>query len=283
MGLLSWIFYMIVAFIFFLILLVLDHKYKLTKLEKIVVSIFLLLFVAGMMKRFLFSHTEQIFFIFVFMFFIDLIYHSYFLERDFFDREEKNLLYYCMLIFIGFFINQEFINRVDQVFLVGEDYRLITWFLMFLFFYNFIKSRGVLQQREDTSTISISREMVLEQFVKLKDRYYDVCHPEEKELSNVLLSIMIFENQRRGKFLRRIDNLLFRLNGENKKLGIMQVDSKHFITDQESIEIVYKKLEKLYKKDTNTKKKVKVEEVIEKYCGEDSKSVLKIFDIIRKF
>ena len=32
MGLLSWIFYMIVAFIFFLILLVLDHKYKLTKL-----------------------------------------------------------------------------------------------------------------------------------------------------------------------------------------------------------------------------------------------------------
>ena len=283
MGLLSWIFYMIVAFIFFLILLVLDHKYKLTKLEKIVVSIFLLLFVAGMMKRFLFSHTEQIFFIFVFMFFIDLIYHSYFLERDFFDREEKNLLYYCMLIFIGFFINQEFINRVDQVFLVGEDYRLITWFLMFLFFYNFIKSRGVLQQREDTSTISISREMVLEQFVKLKDRYYDVCHPEEKELSNVLLSIMIFENQRRGKFLRRIDNLLFRLNGENKKLGIMQVESKHFITDQESIEIVYKKLEKLYKKDTNTKKKVKVEEVIEKYCGEDSKSVLKIFDIIRKF
>ena len=283
MGLLSWIFYMIVAFIFFLILLVLDHKYKLTKLEKVVVSIFLLLFVAGMMKRFLFSHTEQIFFIFVFMFFIDLIYHSYFLERDFFDREEKNLLYYCMLIFIGFFINQEFINRVDQVFLVGEDYRLITWFLMFLFFYNFIKSRGVLQQREDTSTISISREMVLEQFVKLKDRYYDVCHPEEKELSNVLLSIMIFENQRRGKFLRRIDNLLFRLNGENKKLGIMQVESKHFITDQESIEIVYKKLEKLYKKDTNTKKKVKVEEVIEKYCGEDSKSVLKIFDIIRKF
>ena len=283
MGLLSWIFYMIVAFIFFLILLVLDHKYKLTKLEKIVVSIFLLLFVAGMMKRFLFSHTEQIFFIFVFMFFIDLIYHSYFLERDFFDREEKNLLYYCMLIFIGFFINQEFINRVDQVFLVGEDYRLITWFLMFLFFYNFIKSRGVLQKREDTSTISISREMVLEQFVKLKDRYYDVCHPEEKELSNVLLSIMIFENQRRGKFLRRIDNLLFRLNGENKKLGIMQVESKHFITDQESIEIVYKKLEKLYKKDTKTKKKVKEEEVIEKYCGEDSKSVLKIYDIIRKF
>ena len=43
MGLLSWIFYMIVAIIFFLIILVLDHKYKLTKLEKIVVSIFLLL------------------------------------------------------------------------------------------------------------------------------------------------------------------------------------------------------------------------------------------------
>ena len=283
MGLLGWIFYMFLSIVFFLILLVIDNKYKITKLEKIIISLLLLLIVAGMMKRYVFSHTEQVFFIFVFIFFIDLIYHSYFLERDFFDREEKNVFYYCLLVFVGFIINQEFINRVDQVFLAGEDLRIIIWFLLFLFLYYFIKSRNILQNREDTSTISISREMVLKQYVQLKDYYYNDCHPDDKELSNVLLSIMIFENHRRGKILRYYDNFLYRLHGGKKKLGIMQVESKQFITDQQSIEIVYKKLEKLYQKDSKTKKRIKIEDVIVKYDKENAKDIQRIFDIIRKF
>ena len=283
MGLLSWIFYMIVAIIFFLILLVLDHKYKLTKLEKIVVSIFLLLFVAGMMKRFLFSHTEQIFFIYVFMFFIDLIYHSYFLERDFFDKQEQNVYYYSVLVIIGFMLNQELINRVDQVFLSGEDFRIIIWFLLFLFFYFFFKNRNILQDTVSKTDHLISREVVLVQYVKLKDQYYDDLHCDEKEISNLLLAIMILENHRRGKILRKFDYFSFRLNGGKKKLGIMQVESKQFITDQKSIEIVYKKLDKLFHKDIKSKKKMKVEEVIEKYSKEDASKIQAIFDIIRKF
>ena len=283
MGLLSWIFYMIVAFIFFLILLVLDHKYKLTKLEKIVVSIFLLLFVAGMMKRFLFSHTEQIFLIYVFTFFIDLIYHSYFLERDFFDKQEQNVYYYSVLVIIGFMLNQELINRVDQVFLSGEDFRIIIWFLLFLFFYFFFKNRNILQDNVSKTDHLISREVVLVQYVKLKDQYYDDLHCDEKEISNLLLAIMILENHRRGKILRKFDYFSFRLNGGKKKLGIMQVESKQFITDQESIEIVYKKLDKLFHKDIKSKKKMKVEEVIEKYSKEDASKIQAIFDIIRKF
>ena len=72
MGLLGWIFYMFLSIVFFLILLVIDNKYKITKLEKIIISLLLLLIVAGMMKRYVFSHTEQVFFIFVFLF-IDLL------------------------------------------------------------------------------------------------------------------------------------------------------------------------------------------------------------------
>ena len=261
----------------------LDHKYKLTKLEKIVVSIFLLLFVAGMMKRFLFSHTEQIFFIYVFMFFIDLIYHSYFLERDFFDKQEQNVYYYSVLVIIGFMLNQELINRVDQVFLSGEDFRIIIWFLLFLFFYFFFKNRNILQDTVSKTDHLISREVVLVQYVKLKDQYYDDLHCDEKEISNLLLAIMILENHRRGKILRKFDYFSFRLNGGKKKLGIMQVESKQFITDQKSIEIVYKKLDKLFHKDIKSKKKMKVEEVIEKYSKEDASKIQAIFDIIRKF
>lgn len=283
MGLLGWFFYFILSFLFFILIISINHKYQLTKIEKMIVSIFLLLFVAGMMKRFLFSHTEQIFFIFVFMFFIDLIYHSYFLERDFFDKEEQNVYYYSILVIIGFILNQELINRVDQVFLSGEDFRIIIWFLLFLFFYSFFKNRNILQSSISKSKQLISREMVLVQYVKLKDQYFDDLHCEEKEMSNLLLAIMIFENHRRGKILRKMDYLSFRLNGGKKKLGIMQVESKQFITDQESIEIVYKKLNKLYHKDIKTKKKMKFEDVIEKYSGENASEIHAIFDIIRKF
>ncbi len=283
MGLLGWFLYMFFGIVFFLIVLGLNHKYKLTKLEKMIISIFLLLVISGMMKRFIFSYTEQIFFIFVFMFFIDLIYHSYFLERDFFDKSEQNVYYYSVLVIIGFILNQEFINRVDQVFLSGKDFRIIIWFLLFIFFYFFFKNRNILQNTVSKTDHLISREMVLVQYVKLKDRYYDDLHCDEKEISNLLLAIMILENQRRGRVLRKFDYFTFRLNGGKKKLGIMQVESKQFITDQESIEIVYKKLDKLFHKDGKTKKKIKVEEVIEKYSKEDASKIQDIFDIIRKF
>ena len=283
MGLLGWFLYLVLGFVFFLILLVFNYKYKFTKLEKMILSIFLLLLISGVMKRFIISYTEQIFFVFVFMFFIDLVYHSYFLERDFFDKGEQNVSYYSALVIIGFILNQEFINRVDQVFLSGEDFRIIIWFLLFIFFYFFLKNRNILQDTVSETDHLISREVVLAQYVKLKDQYYDDLHCDEKDISNLLLAIMILENHRRGKILRKFDYFSFRLDGGKKKLGIMQVESKQFITDQESIEIVYKKLDKLFHKDIKSKKKMKVEEVIEKYSKEDASKIKAIFDIIRKF
>ena len=174
-------------------------------------------------------------------------------------------------------------HRVDQVCLSGRDFRIIIWFLLFIFFYFFFKNRNILQDTVSKTNHLISREMVLVQYVKLKDQYYDDLHCDEKEISNLLLAIMILENQRRGRILRKFDYFTFRLNGGKKKLGIMQVESKQFITDQESIEIVYKKLDKLFHKDGKNNKKIKVEEVIEKYSKEDASKIQDIFDIIRKF
>ncbi len=283
MGLLGWIVYMFLGVLLFSLIIFFNHKYTMTKFERMIISILLMLVSAGMMKRFNIPYTEQIFFLFVFFFFIDLIYHSYFLERDFFDKTEKNVFYYCVLVCVGFFVNQEFINRVDQVFLSGEDLRIIIWFLLFIFLYFFIKNKNIFQESTSVSKHYISREIVLTQYAKLKDQYYDDLHCDKKEMSNLLLAIMIFENHRRGKLLRKYDYFSFRLSGGKKKLGIMQVESKQFITDQESIEIVYKKLDKLYQKDTKTKKKIKVEDVITKYGGEDATAIQTIFDIIRKF
>ena len=53
---------------------------------------------------------------------------------------------------------------------------------------------------------------------------------------------MIYRNSKRSKILRNYDYFMFRMNGKVRKLGIMQVETKRFISDIESIDLVYKKI-----------------------------------------
>ena len=187
-----------------------------------------------------------------------------------------------LLILVGFFINQEFINRVEQVFLTGEDFRIILWFLSFIFLYSFFKDRNILQQVSNKQK-QMSPESILVQYAKLKYKYHDECKTTNQDISNILYAIMIYQNSRRGKFLRKWDYFLFRLNGNKKSLGIMQVESNKFITDIESIEVVRKKLEKTYEKYEKTKKKISPQEVILSYDKDNSVNIQNIFDVIQKF
>ena len=61
----------------------------------------------------------------------------------------------------------------------------------------------------------------------------------------------------------------------------MQIERKQPITDIESIEIVKKKLEKIY--NTNKEEKKKEQILIKKYYKKDNKEILSIYQIIDKF
>lgn len=287
MELLSWIFYFVLGFVFFLIIEFIGNKYKVSKVEKLVFSVILMMIVAGFCFHMAIRYTDNIFLSFVFLMIVDLIYHSYFIERDFFDRDEKNLEYYVVLILVGFFVNQEFINDVTEVFLTGEDLRLVLWFLSMIFVYNFCREKNIFNSTHSNDDLKyMSSETVLVHYAKLKYKYYDYCDFDNKELSNLVYAIMILENSKRSKILRDYDYFMFRLNGNTRKLGIMQVESSSFISDVDSINIVFGQLEKLYlKKDTakGRKSKDNVYHVIDEYCQEDAAYVRYIFDIIKKF
>lgn len=289
MGLLSWIFYFVVGFVLFLILGLLDNKYSLTKIQKLIISVILMMIVSGFCFRFALNCTDNIFLIFVFLMIIDIIYNTYFIERDFFDKNDKNIEYYILLIIIGFIINQEFINNVSEVFLTGEDLRIVLWFLSFIFVYNFIKEKKILDSSSEIIDKYMSSQTVLINYAKLKHKFYDECSHDSRELSNIVYAIMILKNSKRSKMLRNYDYFLFRLNGNKRKLGIMQVESKKFITDSESIELTFKALEKIINKSNkigakNSKTtKFKADDLIKSYCGEEADYVKYIFDIIKKF
>lgn len=283
MGLLGWIFYIFIGFILFIILNFIDNKYKITKLEKLIISVILMMIVSGFCYRYAIKYTDNIFLVFVFVLVFDVIYNSYFIEKDFFDKDEKNILYYVILIVLSFFINQEFINQVSQVFLTGEDLRILLWAFVFIFIYNMFKSRNVFNNTTNIKKSIISRDMVLISYTRLKDKYYDVCNYSNKDISNLIYAIMIYENHRRNKILRNYDYFMFRFNGKKSKLGIMQVESNKYISDVESIEIVYKKIDKIYSKNKTGKNKANIEKIIKEYNKENYGDIMYIFDIIKKF
>ena len=286
MGLLGWIFYMIVGLVFFIILLVIDNKYNITKIQKFVISILLLMIVSGFCFKYAIKYTDNIFLSYVFLMISDVIYTCYFVDRDFFDKTENNIIYYILLVIVGFIINQDFFNKVTQVFLTGEDLRIILWFVGFVFIYSFFKEKNIMTSITKEKEKYMSVDSVLVHYAKLKHKYYDNCCYDNREISNIIYAIMIYEDRCKSKMIRNFDYFMFRLTGNKRKLGIMQVESDKFISDTESIEIVHKKIDKLYKKyTTGTKNKiiVDVDKVLEEYCSENYVYVKYIFDIIKKF
>ena len=282
MGLVGWIFYIFIAFILFVVLKFIDNKYEITKLEKMVISLILLMVISGFCFRYGIKYTDNIFLVFVFLLVIDVMYNSYVIDKDFFDRDEKNVLYYVVLTLLGFLINQEFINQVTQVFLTGEDLRVLLWAFALIFIYNMCKSRKVFSTVSVKKNNNMSRDTILISYAKLKDKYYDECNYSNKDISNIIYAIMIYENHRRSKILRDYDYFMFRLNGRKNKLGIMQIETNKFISDSESIELAHKKIEKLYDK-KKTGKKVNIESIIKDYDKENYEKIMYIFDIIKKF
>lgn len=279
MGLIGWISYVVVGMIFFIVLAFIQNKYSITKIEKLILSLILMVVVAGFYRSISFNYTENIFLIFVFLLIVDVIYNSYFVDKDFFDKNEKNVTYYIVLIVLAFFINNSFINKVNQVFLTGEDLRMVIWLLAIIFIYSFCQKKNVFSNIDvKHNNKYMSKETILVNYAKLKYKYGDVYSSNNKEINNLVYAIMVFENNRRGKIQRDFDYFIFRLNGGKRKLGIMQIETNKLVTDKESIELVYKKIEK--KKGKN---KLNIKDCLKDYKKEEIEYIEYILDTIKKF
>ena len=279
MGLFGWIFYIIMGIVIFFLMNYLDNRFSISKIDKIVLANIVVIIISELLFKYSIRYTENIFLIFVFMLIFDIIYSTYVIDHDFFDKDNNNILFYVGLIISGFIINQEFINRVSSIFLTGEELRVVLWLLIIVYIYNFCNSKKLFEIKDIKDKKIMSTNSILNNYAKFKYAYYDECDNDNKDISNILYAIMIYEDNKRNKFLRRIDNFKYKINGKKSKLGIMQVESKKFISDSESIELVSKKIVKIY----NSSKKKDINSVFDKYYGHNNEDVKYIFEIIKKF
>ena len=118
-------------------------------------------------------------------------------------------------------------------------------------------------------------------YAKLKVQYHELLDSEDKKLQTLMYAFMIYYNNRRNKLFRQIDNLKMKIQGSKKRLGIMQVEVDHVISDSQSIEMALDEIKKTYKKSSS--KKINIKEVIHAYDKENEKEIESIFDILLKF
>ena len=281
MGIIGWILYLVFSMIGFLLLLFIDKKYQITKVDKIILSLLYLFLIAGLFYRLKWNYTESIFVIFIFFFVIDLIYHHTILDKDFFQKEERNVFYYVVLLILGFFFNQEFINRVNDIFLSGEEIRLLIWTGIIFFIYRFAKEKDIFNRVNVSNNQSINEESIMISYAKLKVQYHELLDSEDKDLQTLMYAFMIYYNNSRNKLFRQIDNLKMKIHGSKRRLGIMQVEVDHVISDSLSIEMALDKIKKTYKKSSNKKNNIK--DVIHIYDKENEKEIESIFDTLSKF
>ena len=266
MGFFGWILYIFCGVLFYFAIEFINNKITLGKVDKIVFLNVFNIIVSGLLFRYSIRYTDNIFLVFVFVMLTDIIYNTYIVDRDFFYNDSGGIYYYIGLVITGFIINQEFINKVNNVFLSGNEFRLVLWLLIIIYFYNLFKNEKILQRKDSKEKKVMSVNNILNNYAKFKYTYYDDCDHDNKVISNILYAIMIYEDNNKNKVRRNIDNFMFKINGKKNKLGIMQVESKKFISDSESIDIAYKKVLKIY----NSTKTKDINKLFDKYYGYNS-------------
>ena len=278
MGFFGWILYIFCGVLFYFAIEFIGNKITLGKVDKIIFLNVFNIIVSGLLFRYSIRYTDNIFLVFVFVMLTDIIYNTYIVDRDFFDNDSGGIYYYIGLVITGFIINQEFINKVNNVFLSGNEFRLVLWLLIIIYFYNLFKNEKILQRKDSKEKKVMSVNNILNNYAKFKYTYYDDCDHDNKVISNILYAIMIYEDNNKNKVRRNIDNFMFKINGKKNKLGIMQVESKKFISDSESIDIAYKKVLKIY----NSTKTKDINKLFDKYYGYNNEDVKYIYEIIKK-
>lgn len=269
----NFILYAFLGVVLFFLINYFTSRYNFDKKDNIVFSLIFLIIVAGISYRIgLVNFNEDIFMIIFFESFIQLFYANYFFGSN---KTDKYISFYICKILLAFFINFEFINKVDDVFLVGDELKIIIWLLIIGYLYQFFNGNKTLKSSIEKK--STSKEYIILSFAKFKIIYDDdiVMKDESKKL--IIYSIMIFNNYMRPRFFRVFDNLIFKLNNKPRKLGIMQVMSKKYINDYDSIIFVIKKIEKLCDK-------VKTDrDVFSLYDKDNAVMLCFIYDQLMKF
>lgn len=147
-------------------------------------------------------------------------------------------------ILIAYFLASYFLIKPDNVFIKLPELVNEFWLLVILTVYHFT----VLLMDRIFNQKNVVNQKMLDKYIKNKfDYFYNKYKviiqitPEDKNVWIMLFSLMIFENYNRGGIKRKVERLKIFM-GRSATVGIMQIQSKEDLSDEDSIILAYKKL-----------------------------------------
>lgn len=265
----------------------LETKKKDNLLDCVVVSNIYMLILSGIFEFYnLTKNNDNIFVIIVFLVLGKIFYLVLIKERTILRNNDYNLKKYLLTLVSSYLVNILIINRVDNIFPGAETIKLLVWLFIIGYTLLYIKKNIDIKIPTDNNvSFDQDREYIVMQYAKYKSKYNNLVASKYNYVDQLIYSIMIYENYNRPELLRKIDTLKYKIFHEENKFGIMQLEKKQPISDEESIELSLKKLERIYT--TNIKDKVGELEIIKilikKYYKKDVKEIVSIYQTINKF
>lgn len=157
----------------------------------------------------------------------------------------RQFLYWIAIVAISFFTYQKFIkvkaNILPNFTTVANELWIIILIFIFQVANNLRFSQEETQKRKDN--------YLNNRYLHFKRNYGQLI----KELTNneiiesIVYAIIIYEDFNRPKIARKIENLKFKVTKKPHTLGVMQVRTDRFLSDNESVRLGTKKIVKAYK------------------------------------
>lgn len=274
--------YLITAIILFLMINYLEQNLKIKFLHEVILVSIYFLTIAGIF----YEMNISTYYLYAIMLIVSMveIFLLYYKELST-SRNPYSFYKYIFLVAVIYLINRLFIDKVKGTFLSLEELKAFIWILVFLYLYWYL--RRFLQEKSNKIMLSkIKDDYLMIQYVHLKNEYYQIIKPKNKNLTPLIYSIILYENIKRPFILRKIDIILYRLDGIPRKFGIMQIKNKTVLSDVDSIKRGIKRIEIINKQlSPNLKNIQKNIKILEKYHyqKEEVKDIINIYQKINLF
>ena len=274
--------YLITSIILFLMINYLEQNLKIKFLHEVILVSIYFLTIAGIF----YEMNISTYYLYAIMLIVSMveIFLLYYKELST-SRNPYSFYKYIFLVAVFYLINRLFIDKVKGTFLTLEELKSFIWILVFLYLYWYL--RKFLQEKSNKIMLSkIKDDYLMIQYVHLKNEYYQIIKSKNKNLIPLIYSIILYENIKRPFILRKIDIILYRLDGIPRKFGIMQIKNKTVLSDIDSIKRGIKRIEIINKQlSPNLKNIQKNIKILEKYHyqKEEIKDIINIYQKINLF
>ena len=283
MDLLQIILYLGFAIILFFILNYFQKFEDKTPSIMIIIPVIYIILISGIS----FVDTSCIYLVILMEMFIRIYYTKIILNQEELMNTNYYIQNYGLAIILAFIVTRCFIIKVDSIFPTASEWRMGIWFLIILFLYKTLNGVVTFKlEKQEQLNFKMKEEMIIVRYAKLKNSYSHLIKSKNKDFNSLIYAIMIFKDYHRSNFLRSVDKIRFRFTGKTMKMGIMQVEANKEISDEDSIKIVIKDLNKI-EKELSTNKKIKkqdlYQELLREYGFNNIDDVLNIYKTIKDF